>query len=201
MAHLRRRTSGALAVRVTVGSLGASLLLAACSDADDPSGSMQAQEVTSSTSPTESGPTDAPSIQPATGPALAPDTGGISIRLPEGWTIDHSESFLVDGSNPHGWAVISVSSFPSLDPDVELTRMSRVALKHSPFPPGSIRPPVLVEGELAYHLVGKGQPPRLEEYGTVLDGDMLYVRFDLKGIPEDERQALIESVLATVEWS
>jgi hypothetical protein len=202
MPHFVRRLSGTLSVRVVVMSLSASLFLAGCSDEDDQSGSSESPETTSAepTSPTEAGPTETPPVQPATGPVLTPDTGGIGIRLPEGWKVDHADSFLVDGSSPHGWAVIYVTSFPSLDPDIELTRMARLALKHSSFPPGSIRPPVLLNGELAYHLAGKGMSPLQEEYGTVIDGDMLSVKFVLDHIPKAKRQALIDSVLATVEW-
>jgi hypothetical protein len=202
MPHFVRRLSGTLPVQVVVLTIGAGLLLAGCSDEADQSGSPQSQETTSAatTSPTEDGLNETPSVQPATGPVLTPETGGITVRLPEGWKIDHADSFVVDGSKPLAWARISLTSFPSLDPDIELTRQSRIALDHSWMPQGSILPPVLLNGELVYHLAGKGKSPRQEEYGTVIDGNLVYVRFELDDVPKDKRQALIDSVLATVEW-
>jgi hypothetical protein len=201
MSHLRRRAAETSAARVAVVAVAASLFLPSCSG-DDEAGSPQPQETTSSeTSPTESEPSPTPTIQPATGPVLMPNTGGITVRLPAGWKVDHADSFLVDGSpEQYHRTLITVNSFPSLDSNLSLARLTRLSREHSPFPPGSIRPQVWIAGRLAYHLAGKGEFPRLEQYGTIVDGDMLYVRFYLDDYPRAKRQALIDSVLATVEW-
>jgi hypothetical protein len=208
MSHLRRRLSGTVSVRVVVLALGAGLLLAGCSDDDpaDPEGSPETTSEgtpspTGETSPTESEPTDDPSVDPATGPVLTPETGGIRVRMPEGWTLDENQaSFLVNGSEPRGRGRIFVSSFPSLNRDASLQDLARVSIGNGGFPPGSIRPPVTVSGRRAFHLVGRVGSTPSEEFGALVDGDILTVRFDLMGVPEDERQPLIESVLATVEW-
>ena len=209
MSHLRRRLSGSLSVRVVVLSLSAGLLLAGCSDDDDPGGTPQtpdpSSESTSSATddpgPTESGPTDDPSVQPATGPVLAPETGGIRLRLPEEWTLDENQAnFLVNGSGPRGNGRIFLDSFPALDPDSGLRLLARVSADSGGYPPGSIQPNTTVGGVPAYHLAGTVGTDPTEEFGAIRNGDILTISFELRGIPEGERQPLIDSVLATVEW-
>jgi hypothetical protein len=45
---------------------------------------------------------------------------------------------------------------------------------------------------------GWGRPRRW--FGALVDGDIRTITFSLDGVPKDDRQALIESVLATVVW-
>jgi hypothetical protein len=204
--RLRSGTRTAVAVALT---LAAFPLLAGCSDDDAPSDSSQSQEsapeATASpsedTDPSEPGPTDEATVQPATGSVLAPKTGGIRIRIPANWTLDERQaSFLVNASGPGSRGRIFVSSFPALDPEVKLNRLARASADTGGYRRSSIRPHVEVGNRLAYHLKGDAFGSPQEEFGTIIDGDILSIEFHFDRIPKDDRPVLVQSVLATVEW-
>jgi hypothetical protein len=209
MPHPRRRLSEGVSIRVVVLTLTAGLLLAGCSGDDESSDAPRSPDASSEApspttdapSPTESGLTDDPTVSPATGPVLEPETGGIRLRLPGGWTLDDQQaSFLVNGSAPRGKGRIFVDSFPALDPDVGLDLLARVSVDNGAFPRGSIQPHTTMAGVPVYHLAGKVGTEHVEEFGVIQNGDILTISFQMRGIPAHERQPLIDSVLATVEW-
>jgi hypothetical protein len=203
MTQHRRRGSGTLAAIVTVAFLGAGQLLTGCGSDDDTAGPADPEPTSASDTESELAEpetTETPSVEPATGPVLRPETGGITIRLPKGWKPVGDFHLQVDGVGPGSRGMILVSSLPSLNPDMEIEQLARIARKYTHFRRGLIRPTMLLRGVQVYHLVDRATNPREEEFGTLLGGDLLAVKFDLHDIPQKQRQPLIESVLASLRW-
>lgn len=178
------------------------LLVTGCSDDDEPEGEGPPESPSSSdaSSPTdETTPTDEPStVAPATGPELS--VKDVSIRLPEGWAVDNTDaSFLVVGAANDDTGVINLSSFPSLDPDASIDVLARSTVKTGGYPRDAVQPPTTMAGQPAFHVAGEVVGDYSEEFGLIHDGEIVSVEFVFFRGPEEGRQELIDSVLATVE--
>ncbi|WP_435748136.1 hypothetical protein [Nocardioides sp. SYSU DS0663] len=211
----RRRTVLATA------TLGVLLGLAGCSDTDD--GAVRTATTTAatsssgSTSPsTPSGPADssspaAPSasasadpfagVEPATGPVI--QGASFRLRVPSGWIVAEPISHFVRlASEPGGRrGDISVGFLAAADhATTEWLRDVAVRLWNGE---GEVKvhPPVTVNGQRMYHLSGRAQHgARVDEYGARAGDLAFHVDFDLPGMDPSERRAVIESVLASIEW-
>lgn len=202
MSPLRRRLSGTLLTRVVALTLGAGLL-AGCSDGGgdpDGGGSPETSSSATSASPTEqTSPTETEaSVEPATGPRLSLENAG--LRLPEGWKVDDAQaSFQVTGTAANRTGQIFLASIPALNPDVNLEQLTRIAAKTRRLPKSSIQSPTTLAGMPAYHLSGRAAGDDVEQFGALVDGDILTVEFVWFSGKDTGREELIESVLETVE--
>jgi hypothetical protein len=202
MSHLRRRVSGTLPPRVAALTLGASLVLAGCSDGDAAGGDdppTSSSPSSSSTSPaTEPSSTDEPSVMPASGPKLALED--VELRMPEGWHLDDDDvSFLVIGMADDRSATIALTSFPALNPDVSVAQLARITVRNAGYPPGSIQPETTMAGLPAFHVAGRVVGEDAEEIGVMHDGNIVAVKFNFIRGPVKGRQELIDSVISTVK--
>lgn len=184
-------------------ALCTALLLTGCGD-DEPEGDGPPASPSSSVTPTspteESSPTeDVPAVEPATGPRLALED--VALRMPEGWTVDENQaSFQVNGTSPNGAGRIYLSSFPSLDPDVSIARLARITVKNVGYPKNSIQRETTLAGRPAFHVAGRVAGDDVEQFGTLLDGNVVAVEFVFYRGKDTGRQELIDSVLASVKW-
>jgi hypothetical protein len=179
----------------TVAAIAVCLALAGCQD--DGKEPTAGQSATSTT--TDEQPTEAPA---ATGPAVKGDI--FTLHAPEGWTFnkDFSTDFLDQYSNP------------------DTTRDERMYVGELA---GEVRPldevakanfegfattgtkrqrlsGATVAGEPAYHFTASGGYGKVvEEFGVIKDGQQVTFGITLTG-SKAERQAVIDSVLASWEW-
>jgi hypothetical protein len=182
-------------------------LVSGCDDEDPGSGAAPSETPTSSeasASPTGAGdptgdPTaEQPTVEPATGPKLT--VKAASLRLPLDWHVDNTDaSFLHVGAADDRTALINLSSFPSLDPDVSIRRLARITQRTGGYPADSVQPPTTMAGRPAFHVAGPVAGDDTEEFGLLHDGEIVSVEFVFRRGPDTGRQELIESVLATVE--
>jgi hypothetical protein len=176
-------------------------LVSGCGDDEDPGGAAPTETPASSdtsTSATEPTEPPEPSVEPATGPEMR--VKAVSLRLPDDWHVDNTDaSFMHVGAADDRTAVINLSSFPALDPDVSIARLAQSTQKTGSYPPGSVLPPTTMAGQPAFHVAGRVVGDDHEEFGLIHDGEIVAVEFIFLRGPKAGRQELIESVLATVE--
>jgi hypothetical protein len=202
--HLRRRI-GHLAAALLLGSA-----LAGCGDgaAKEPdaeptgggSGGVDGE-------PTE--PSESESSSLSSGPSAAGETfeaGQFTVNGPEGWrmkvvterTVRFSSGQPKSSSalykKPHGLVfvdVTDVSGEPTLDQLAEESVRSEPRL-----------PDVTIDGEPAYQLANRDQGfETQEQLGLWRDGQQIRIDFSLIGGSKRQRQALVQSVLASWQWS
>ncbi|HEX6151213.1 hypothetical protein [Nocardioides sp.] len=207
--HLRRCTA----------RLGAVLLLASllCGCGDDRDAGPDAGASSGSSGSSESGEPAQPSASSdpaepsetengsgASGEAF--DAGQFTVNGPEGWRMGAVTSRTVRFSSgqpknnaqlykrPHGLVfvdVTDVSGEPTLDALVEESVRSEPRL-----PDGTI------DGEPAYHLANRDQAfETQEQLGLWRDGQQIRIDFSLIGGSKKQRQALVQSVLDSWQWS
>jgi hypothetical protein len=141
---------------------------------------------------------EAPSVEPATGPRLSLE--GAALRMPDGWTVDSAQaSYQVNGTSADRAGRIYLARIPALNPDATLAQLTRVAAETRRLPKSSIQPPITLAGVPAYHLSGRTAGDDVEQFGALVDGDIVTVEFVFYSGKDDGRSELIESVLATVE--
>ena len=180
------------------------LLLASCSDSDEPSGpdagtSESASPDSPEEQPTEAEPTETtPAVEPATGPAIG--VKGLEVRAPEGWITTEPLAIQQSAGPPDViGSMISVFRFPNsglftVDElgDEEVSDMGARSRRHDD---------VELDGEQFYHLTGTLEPGLYaERFGTIAGDDRLSVQFEFgNGQGRAERDEIISSVLATVQ--
>jgi hypothetical protein len=188
--------------------LGASLLLAgglaACGDDERGPGASP-----SSTTPSEStGPTESPE---STESAIAPATGEVfsgtsfTVTGPEGWTLDARSSRVgqFDSGPPKGnqldrraFGLISVVVSDTTG-ETTLDDLAAESVREDPR-----QPDTTVGGEPAYRLANDDQAFNTdEELGLVRGDESIVVNVALLGGTEKQRQKLLQSVLASWQWS
>ena len=188
--------------------LGASLLLAgglaACGD-DDPGPDASPR----STTPSDSdGPTESPEPTEA---AVAPATGEVfsgtsfTVTGPEGWALDAQSSRVgqFDSGPPKGnqldrraFGLISVVVSDTTG-ETTLDDLAAESVREDPR-----QPDTTVGGEPAYRLANDDQAFNTdEELGLVRGEESIVVNVALLGGTEKQRQKLLQSVLASWQWS
>jgi hypothetical protein len=190
---LRRTTLAALAA--------ATLLLAGCGDDGepqaDPSGTPTGSATSEAADPTPTEPGE-PAVEPASGFLI--DLDRITMRVPDGWKkVRQFADFLVGAQDPGGFSNVSLGDLsavgePSLEEQAEFAAKSESQTR--------ILEPVEIAGAQWYHIVGReDRYVGFEQFGTVHNGSQATISFSLDDkTPADEQQAIIASVLATVEW-
>ena len=179
----------------TVASIVMCLTLAGCQDSDDEPTSRGSASGTSS--PTESL-TKAPA---ASGPTIKGDI--FTVNAPEDWT--KSEDFSTDFLDQYGDAT-GDNSFALAEIAGEVRPLDAVAKDNfSAFSPnGTKRKRVAdttVAGAPAYHFTAQAGFGDFDEaYGVVRGGEQVTIAFTLTGTRQ-ERQAIIDSVLASWQWT
>jgi hypothetical protein len=180
------------------------LLLASCSDSDEPSGAAPDAGASESPEspeeqPTETGPTETtPAVEPATGPAIG--VKGLEVRAPADWITTEPLAIQQSAGPPDViGSMISVFRFPNsglftVDElgDEEVSDMGARSRR---------RDDVELDGEQFYHLTGTLEPGLYaERFGTIAGDDRLSVQFEFgNGQGRAERDEIIQSVLATVQ--
>jgi hypothetical protein len=124
----------------------------------------------------------------------------VRLRMPDGWSLDNDDaSYLVVGAADDRTAAIYLSSFPALDPDVSVARLAKSTQRTGGYPPNSVQPPTTMAGMPAFHVSGRVAGDYSDEFGLVHDGEIVSVEFVRRSGPKDGWQAMVESVLASVE--
>lgn len=191
--------------RTTIAALvAAGLLLTGCADGDgDPGADPSSTPGSTSSEPSDpaaSEPTETtePSVEPAAGFEF--DRERITMRAPEGWKrAEAMADFLLEARDPDSRSSIILSDLgavgqPSLQEQVRAALLSTPQLEELD--------PVEIAGAEWYHLAGRdGRYHTLDSYGTVHNDSMAVIDFRMDDeVPEAEQEAIIASVLATVEW-
>jgi len=202
--HLRRRTA----------HLGAALLLggllAGCGEDPDPGAGptgespspSESSEPTEPTEPTES--ETASGIGSASGETF--DGGQFRVNGPEGWRMKVITPRVVRYSSgqpennaqlakrPHGLIYVDVSDVsgePTLD------ELAEESVRSDPR-----RPDTTIDGEPAYHRANADQAfETQEEFGLWRDGQTIQVNLSLIGGTTKQRRTLVQSVLASWQWT
>jgi hypothetical protein len=209
----RRPTAprGAARSLTLLAALSITLAVAGCND----DGSDPRTDPSSSVTGTPSG---TPSTGSATGsatesasPSVTAATG-VSIRIrrvsmnaPEGW-VRTSENFRNLGRgarDPKGSSQVGLYAIPSLNPDADLTELAKTAKQFSHYQSkGTVHEPVDVNGVECYHISGRYAGGRTQEqFGAIHARDQVSFTFDFgSDVGDDERQQIIDSVLASVVW-
>ena len=180
----------------TVASIVMCLTLAGCQDSDNEPTSGGSASGTSS--PTDAAPATAPA---ASGPTITGDV--FTVNAPEGWEKDptFSTDFLDQYSDASGG-----NSFALAEIAGEVRPLDAVAKDNfSAFSPnGTKRKRVAdttVAGAPAYHFTAQAGFGDFDEaYGVVRGGEQVTIAFTLTGTRQ-ERQAIIDSVLASWQWT
>lgn len=205
--HTRRRTAHLGAV-LLIGSL-----LTGCGDEPDPgndptAGASGSPESSESGEPSESSePTESASdtgVAPAGGETFEADQ--FTVSGPEGWRMKVVSPRVVRYSSgepksnaqlarrPHGLVFVDVSDVsgePTLD------ELAEESVRNDPR-----RPDTTIDGEPAYHRANRDQGfESQEEFGLWVVGQQVRVNFSLIGGTPKQRQTLVESVLASWQWS
>ena len=181
-----------------VTAIAVCLLLAGCQD--DGEEPRSGTSTTSTSSPSDEAPTEAPA---AGGPAITGDI--FTLHVPEGWTFDKtfSTEFIDQYTNPAGAGnerlfVGELSG--EVRPLDEVAKANFTSFATT----GTQRKRVAdaeIAGQPAYHYTAKGEYGVFtEEFGVVREGQQVSFQISLAG-SKAERQAVIDSILASWEWT
>ena len=189
--------------------LAAALLVATltgCSDDGDPSAD---PPTSTSASPSETATATepaAPAVEPATGPLIREPVA--SVRAPEGWVTRGSQLFTDAEREPRNDAALEkgVYGFIELDADevdgaMTLDRAARVAARIATTDGKRVEDSEL-GGEPAFVFTESLKAFGSTDYtiGLARDQNLVLLNFSLLGADQRQRDAVIESVLATWEW-
>jgi hypothetical protein len=179
----------------TVTALVLCLALAGCQDDGGKKSSSDGSSATGS-SPSAEESTGAPA---ATGPTIKGDV--FTVNVPEGWVKnkDYSADFLDQYAPPTGFDRMYVGELEG-----EVRPLDEAAKDNfSGFAPtGTKRKKATgdLAGDPAYHFTAKLGDQVAEEFMTIHDGSQVTFGVILTGSAKD-RQAVIDSVLATWRWT
>lgn len=200
-------------VRATLALTALTALLVGCGgdDTSSPAADPTSPVATSASSASPSAPSSspAPSVEPATGPAMSNTV--YSLDLPDGWVESIKVGEISNIAHPKGhgdYSIISVEVADNYGAPTDFDKMIAIQQQTSPWPkkPKRVADATLGD-ESAYHLAGPsgsasapgGPDLVLDVYGALYDGKSVTIEFALPGSPE-ERQAIVDSVLATWQW-
>jgi hypothetical protein len=173
------------------------VLAATAGCGSDSSGGSVADGATSaSPSPSQSVvlPDPEPTVEPATGAEM--DVEGITLRLPEKWRVGYDTPFAATAQGPQG----SMDLTAIARDQVPLARLMRIDVRATgPLEGVREHAGASLGGFSAYHYTGRPNSVRVRHaYGTWDAGYHVWIHFDLASrIPAEEREALVESVVAT----
>lgn len=182
----------------TVTAIAVCLALAGCQD--DGKEPRSGRSATSTSSPTDEAPTEAPA---ANGPTITGDT--FTVHVPEGWRFEKtfSTDFIDQYSNS---AAAGTEELFVGELSGEVRPLDEVAKENfTTFATtGTQRKRVAdaeIAGQPAYHYTAKGEYGMFtEEFGVVREGQQVSFQITLAG-SRAERQAVIDSILASWEWT
>ncbi len=139
-----------------------------------------------------------PTVHPADGRKIS--LAALTARTLDGYDYDNSLAKEIVFSSSHDLGQDITFSDVTVYPGTTNARAARLTIKNSSWKPKPrTTPPVTIDGEQWYHLTGPvGQGRHLEDYGTVHDSRLVRISFELTG-PASKRQAIVDSVLATVD--
>lgn len=196
-----------------IGAVAALLVVGACGDPDPPdSGSTPsptstATSTTATSSPTETSTSD--SSDGTTPPTVAP-AAGAKIRLPsftgafpQGWrVIDRTEGTHSAGdTDPLTGGFVFVSDVQNLGSD-DFDKIVAIVLQH--YEDDKVKPVRgenrVVDGVEGWVLEGaRDGADFVYEWGTVYQGQDVHFTFEFIN-PPDDPMAMVDSVLASVQW-
>lgn len=173
--------------------------MAACrsdgADRPPPEPSTSAEDTTSPGDSASASP-DGPA--PATGEELANQR--VSLRFPEGYRVDDDSSSVVTAVAPdRDHTIYYTQALLLTDPDLDYLMQLSEKFDTWETPPRRM-PPVTIGGVECFHLRGRQQGSPTDAYGTQRGDDGITLTFVLEG-GASQRQRVIDSVLATVEWA
>jgi hypothetical protein len=192
--------------RATAGlALVTALALAGCSS-DDPGGAPAPEPSTGSpgsSAPTESTSTSA-SVEPASGLEMTIRT--VTMYGPEGWTrtSDLFDKLGKSVRDPKGSGLVGLYSVPAFSPDATIDDLVDAVRRTNNYVGRlQVHDPVDVNGEECFHVSGRYQNGGVEDQFGVNYGDyQVTFTFLFDGdVPDADRQAVIEPVLAGVQWN
>ncbi len=181
--------------------------LVGCSD-DAPAATPEPS--TSSATEAESSPTDdatdEPTVEPATGPVIREQVA--SLRVPDKWLTEGSQLFTDAEREPRNEALLEKEVFGFIDLDVDETdralTLDQAAREAATY--------ATTEGKRVEDRELGGEPAfvfteSLKAFGSTYytvglprDQHLVVLNFSLLGSDQRQRDAVIESVLATWEW-
>lgn len=191
---------------VLVGCLA---VLGACADDEEPAtspGGGATSETAPEPSATSSAPSASPSstVQPASGVRLELDS--ISATAPKGWERGSiATDFQTSANEPPAEGFDSVALFQVPDPSQGsggVDRLAEDSLKSGSYlQEPEILEPTEVDGVEVFHIAGRiNSASFLEEFGTSVDGQAVRIELLMSDTQSKaERQAMVDSVMATVE--
>lgn len=168
---------------------------------------------TSSVTETESGPTDEPSdeptepeVEPATGPMIREQVA--TVRVPETWVTQGSQLFTDAERAPKNEAMLEKQVFGFIDLDItetdDVLTLDQAARQVAVFTDieGKRVEDAELGGEPAFVYTKSLNPFGSTEYtiGVAHDQRLVVLDFSLLGGDNRQRQAVIDSVLASWEW-
>jgi hypothetical protein len=129
----------------------------------------------------------------------------VSMRGPEGWkrTSNIYGQLGKAVGDPDSNGLVGLYSVPSLNPDVSLDQLAKADAQVSNFKGrATIHEPVDVNGVECFHVSGRGlDGGRQDHFGAVHGRDQVTFAFLLdQDTADTERQEIIDSVLASVQW-
>ncbi len=201
-----RRAPGPVRRACAALALVAPLALASCgSDSPDstpdPTPSSPASSAT--TEPTEPTTSDNPAVTPASG--LPIGIREVSANGPQGWPRVTKQFRNIGRAvrNPGGNTLVGLYSVPWLNSDESLDILVKAVKLTGNFTgPVQVLDPVIVDGVECYHVQGNyGGGEKADLFGAVHARDQVNFTFSFaRDFPQDERQDVIDSVLASVDW-
>jgi hypothetical protein len=185
--------------RIAVSAaLAAVLVLGAACGNDDASAdpSPEASSSSASASPTAT-------VEPAAGPAL--NIPRATVRVPKGWYLtprivpEQADA----GNDSYSFSSISLAQIDSFDPSLNADELADNWLDSNSYPQDPQELPLTeLDGVEVYHLAGMVQKHLyLEEFGAQTAGKVVSLAFMFSPVASpEERQEIIDSVLATFQW-
>jgi hypothetical protein len=191
-------------VRLTAAPAVAGVILTAalasgCSD-DDPPDAGPSDSPSTSSSPTDSA---APSVAPAGGKVLATDT--FTAKAPRGWSTRRGGTSLavqVFAFSPDELTFVAIADGPAVNDDTIDERAQEVARSDEFDRAPKVMEPVMIDGVEAYRVAGDvGNGSYIIEVGTITGGQDVNLRLETFNISPEESQQILDSVLASWQWS
>lgn len=167
-------------------------------DAGEETGPSESAEPTESTEPAE------PTVEPATGPVVSTPAG--RLRVPEEWTTKGSQLFTDAERAPERGRDITKDVYGFIDVEAEtedsmtLDQAAREVASRATSEGKRVADAELA-GEPVFVITESSEFGNTEyATGAWRDGRLVVIDFSLLGAEEEDRTALIESVLASWEW-
>lgn len=126
-----------------------------------------------------------------------------SVRMPDGWELDANQARTLasGGEGNLRPGRMNLSQFPSLVQDPTPHELEQAAIDTYLDGRGRAVAPVVVDGVEMRHVTGTIDGTTVDRYTTVVDGDLVGLSVVLaEGLPKPERQAILDSVLASFTW-